>query len=223
MDIFISSFIAGSVQTIIGHPFDTLKTYIQLGKPITNKINIFHLYRGSLPALYSGCFQNGVLFTIHQKIYDKTNNHFIAGCIGGSISSIIVSPLEYFKCNLQKDTIANNSVYKLNFNNLINKNIWKGFRYTLYRDSIGLGIYFYSYHLFEKDLGVFNSGGIAGLLSWIYSYPFDKIKTLNQCNLHYNVNSSYSLYSLYKGFTLVAIRSILVNSCLFSVFKLLNT
>lgn len=28
-NIFISSFIAGSVQTILGHPFDTLKTRMQ--------------------------------------------------------------------------------------------------------------------------------------------------------------------------------------------------
>lgn len=220
MDIFISSFIAGSVQTLIGHPFDTLKTQIQINK--FNKLNKFiylsQLYRGAIPSLYAGCFQNGILFTIHQIIYDKINNHFISGTIAGSLSAIIISPLEYFKCNLQNLHQNNYNKYDLNLTNLYNKNIWKGFKYTLYRDSIGLGIYFYSYHLFEKDYGVFYSGGIAGLLSWIYSYPFDTIKTLEQCN--YNNKIIYN--NLYKGFSIVAIRSILVNSCLFSVFEYLK-
>ena len=202
--IFIISFIAGSMQTIVGHPFDTIKTKIQLNNKnlqLNNKNLYTSLYAGFYPALLSGCIQNAYIFTIHDEINKITNNHFISGAISGVSTSFVVSPLENIKCNLQ-----NKTKFKL-------KNLFSGLKYTIYRDSIGLGIYFFIYNKLEKNYGSFLSGGFAGLLSWIYSYPFDTIKTRIQTNNNLNLYNN-----LYKGFTIVAIRSFIVNSFIFMTY-----
>ena len=59
-DIIKSSFIAGIAQTVIGHPFDTIKTYkqveykkttIEITQKIVKKNGLFFLYRGYFPPL----------------------------------------------------------------------------------------------------------------------------------------------------------------------------
>ena len=43
-NVIYSSFIAGSIQTILGHPFDTVKTRIQLYNT-SYKNTIYHLFK----------------------------------------------------------------------------------------------------------------------------------------------------------------------------------
>jgi solute carrier family 25 carnitine/acylcarnitine transporter 20/29 len=202
MDVFWSSFIAGSLQTIIGHPFDTIKTRIQLNHHFSYK----YLYRGAFPNLISGCIQNGILFSFHHYCYSHLDYHFLSGVCSGTISSLFVSPLELLKCQLQS-TGKMNGLY-----------LTKGLSSTIARDSIGIGIYFSTYHHLKEELHLdsFWSGGFAGIASWIYSYPIDVIKTRIQCDKMINCKN------LYVGFHIVIIRSFLVNSSIFYVFDKLK-
>ena len=55
---YFKGFIVGTTQTLVGHPFDTIKTRIQ----INNKIKFFQLYRGIIFPLLSHSITNSILF-----------------------------------------------------------------------------------------------------------------------------------------------------------------
>ena len=114
-------------------------------------------------------------------------NHIYSGFVSGIISSIIMCPVELIKLKFQNNLYKNNLNNKLTFNHLYKSykqkqfKLYNGFPLTLARDSIGFSIYFGSYnYLQSKKNDPLINGGIAGMLSWIYSFPFDTIKTIQQ-------------------------------------------
>ena len=52
-----------------------------------------------------------------------------------------------------------------------------GFSATLMRESLAGSLYFGTYNYIRKDYNSFTSGSIAGVTSWLFTYPFDVIKT----------------------------------------------
>lgn len=234
-NVFLSSFIAGSVQTLIGHPFDTIKTRMQLNnissknviKDIVKNEGIKALYKGSITPLLSGCIQNGILFTSENFLHKYSKNNFLTGFIAGSLSSFVISPAELIKCHIQNNKSRH---IKLNeVKSLLNEkriNLYCGLTSTLLRDSFGLGVYFGTYNLLQKNKNnPLLNGGISGVLSWIVSYPFDVIKTKKQIsNNDYsyiikNINASQYI----KGLNIVLLRSFIVNAGIFYTYESLLT
>jgi len=228
MDIFINSFIAGITQTMIGHPFDTVKTIKQM-YPHKYEIKIIsdiyktkgplYFYRGYFYPLIGGCFQNSFIFTLENKFDKYFKNTFYSGFISGGISGVIMTPAEYIKCNMQLN--KNLNYYSFNF-----KNCYKGLYLTFLRDSFGFSIYFSSYKYFKNinDNPLIN-GGLAGVFSWIYSYPIDTIKTKYQAsnNSIFDIINKTSYFELTAGMKVMLIRSFCVNSAIFYTFDYLNS
>ena len=230
-NVIIPSFIAGSFQTLIGHPFDTIKTRIQLKNKnaifLTKKLikteGILSLYKGGSFPLLGGCFLNSILFSTEHQLLNLCNqDHFYSGFVSGILSSFVMCPVELIKCKFQ------NKITKLTFNDLYKSYQYKQFKLynglplTLTRDSIGFSIYFGSYNYLQtiRNDPLIN-GGVAGMLSWIYSYPFDTIKTIQQTN-DLNFKKAYKslkFKQLNKGIHLVLIRSFLVNAGIFYSFE----
>ena len=150
-------------------------------------------------------------------------------------------PIELIKCKFQNNLYNKNNIY--NKNNLYNKNnpinkltfkklynsyqqkqfkLYNGLFLTLARDSIGFSIYFGSYnYLQSKKNNSLLNGGIVGMLSWIYSYPFDTIKTIQQTH-DLSFKQAYQTIKfkqLIKGIHIVIIRSFLVNAGIFYSFE----
>jgi len=153
---------SGFVQTIVSHPLDTIKTRIQC-----NNLHYHGLYKGCMPNLLTNMTQNSMLFSCHSYLYNQSFDHFTSGVVAGSLSSLLINPLELWKIRLQN-----------NKRMCFFSESFKGLRYTFMRDSIGVGIYFFSYHGIKESYDdSFMCGGIAGVLSWVYSYPFDVMKS----------------------------------------------
>ena len=226
-NVFIDSFLAGITQTLIGHPFDTIKTIKQMNpnkynttilKETIKKNGILYLYRGYFPPLIGGCLQNSIVFTLENYFNKYIPNTLMCGFLSGVGSAIVMTPSEYIKCNLQ----INN---KLKIKNIINDNLYKGIGLTLIRDSIGFSIYFTSYRYLQKKYNnPLINGGISGVLSWIYSYPIDTIKTkyqvTNKSIIQIIKNTSYKNYT--SGMLVMLLRSFIVNAGIFYTFEKLQ-
>ena len=232
-NIFISGFIAGGVQTILGHPFDTLKTRMQIYKlplisilqKMVKKEGIKSFYKGSLTPMVSGCIQNSIVFTSENYFQKYIKNNFFTGFLAGTLSSFVVSPAELIKCQIQNNMDKHITIMdacKLMKRKKIN--LYCGLELTMIRDSFGLGTYFGSYnYLQKKQNNPFFNGGIAGVLSWIVSYPFDVIKTKKQItNQSYRyILSNINSKQLVRGLNIVIIRSFIVNAGIFYTYETL--
>lgn len=230
-NVAYSGFMAGGVQTIIGHPYDTVKTRIQIFDNnykdtiinIYKKEGIRSFYKGGLVPFISGCFQNCILFSVEDYCQKYFKEHYITGCIAGSISTITTSPAELIKCHIQENKSKHLKVKEV-MNILKQKNISlsTGFLSTLIRESGGFSIYFSSYnYLQDKYNNPLINGGIAGALSWIYSYPIDVIKTQKQLynNSYKNIIRNIKYRNYIKGMDIMLLRSLIVNAGIFYTYE----
>ena len=239
-NISYASFIAGSAQTLFGHPFDTLKTFKQVNPNLSlNQVyknhikkngGLKYLYRGSISPFIGGCLQNCFIFStehITNKWIEKINgnqnpilNSFYSGFLAGGFTSLIISPTELIKCQQQVNPlIKTKEIIKTT-------PIFRGFNLTFLRDSIGFGIYFSSYqYLQNENNNPLLNGGIAGVLSWSYSYPTDVIKTQYQINPKITIKEILKKTKLnnYKaGLGIMLARAFVVNAAIFYTFELLK-
>lgn len=230
-DVLISSFVAGSLQTIVGHPFDTIKTRMQIYDVKAKKciINIFKkegitsFYKGAISPFIVGCFQNCMSFGIENYFRSYYNNNFITGFISGSINSFFINPAELIKCHIQNERGKH-----LNFKETIiilqrkKINCQTGLVSTFIRESFGCSIYFGSYNYLKKkyDEPLFN-GGIAGVLGWLYTYPIDVLKTKKQISndSYYKIVSKLKFNNYFQGLGIMLFRSFFTNACIFFAYE----
>ena len=205
MSEFLCGALSGMTQTIVGHPFDTIKTRIQN----KNKIiwNFKNLYKGVSYPLLSSTFINAGLFGIYDKSYKYTNNSYLSGFIAGSTMTPFITPFELLKVREQ-----NHCKKKIK--------LWRGFLPTLCRESIGTSIYFGTYFkLKQKTNNVLFSGGLSGFLSWFFTYPIDTIKTRIQSDDTMTIKKAIRIGKFWGGFTACASRCIIVNALGFYVYE----
>jgi hypothetical protein len=201
----------GIVQTIIGYPFDTIKTNIQIKqnkkchkiiKYIYLKNGVKGFYKGWQYPFFTSVFCNSIFFGGYDFLKKKYNmNPFINGFIMGFIGGIIIQPFEVFKCQLQT-----NQPLKL-------KHFNKGLFWTCIRESVASSIYFGVFESLKLNSeNTFLNGGIAGISSHLFSYPLDTIKTIK------NLDLKIKPQSLLKGLEITLIRSFLVNSLILTIY-----
>ena len=168
---FLAGILAGFNGTIVGHPFDTLKTRYQVGKSIDLKLNfnlIKQLYRGILPPLLtSGGIQSiNFLFYENFRIRLKSigmqynvsllNNDistiFIAGSCSGSLVSIISNPISIIKIRQQVDSLGNvKECIKDVYNHTGMKGFYRGYGPMLVLDA-SRGLYFAIYEVMKRSV-----------------------------------------------------------------------
>ena len=203
---FYSGFISGVAQTIIGHPLDTIIVYKQTGKNI-NDIKFKNIYKGVQYPLFTSGLIASLCFGINHNIYEYTQNHYVSGCITGLSTSIIISPIELYKIRSQK--LKSNKI-----------NPFIGLKPTLIREAIASSIYFGLYNtLKDNNMPILLSGGIAGCISWVFSYPVDVIKTRIQSGECNTIKQSIKMGNLWSGISLCLIRAFIVNSVGFYTYE----
>ena len=208
MNEFYLGTLVGVVQTIIGHPLDTLKTNFQNRSKINLKKNIIRkLYSGVTYPLVSSVITSGFIFYSNDYFNKKLDNHFYSGFITGMTCTPLINFLEVFKVKAQIGLKNKFSNFNL------------GISATLARESLGTGIYFGTYHYLRKNNNCFTSGSCAGLLSWALTYPIDAIKTRLQTGDSKTWRQAINKGNLTSGITVCLIRSFIVNGTSFTIYE----
>lgn len=209
---YIKGGLIGVSQTIIGHPFDTIKVLQQNNIKINQSILKPKILLSGIkyPIIISTAY-NSAIFGLYSFFNKNNMSKFQSGFLSGALMSIVLNPFEYYKIN-----------YQLLENKKQNK-IWRGIHFTMARESIATGIYFQNYYfLKEKNISPFIAGGIAGCNSWIVTYPIDTIKTRYQSNHNFLIKDIVNQKNIYKGITFCLIRAFLVNGVSFSLYDILT-
>ena len=210
MEHYYAGLISGLFQTLIGHPFDTYKTWrqnsSQLKKP---NMSLQNLYKGIKYPLVQAPFLCGIGFGVYDNIYSQTKSTYIAGSISGLIGSLIMTPLDYYKIKRQQQLT---DVYW--------KNSYKNLRIVAMREVPANTIYFTTYNkMREKDVPIMLSGSIAGTTSWLLTYPLDTIKTKMQAGITRSISETIKQGKLWVGVKPCLIRAFFVNGIGFYVYE----
>lgn len=196
------AFINGGIQTLIGHPLDTLKTWKQSNLKLN--LNIKNLYRGiSYPLLTNSIVCHIQFNLMCYKMDNKIKNYLSTGIFSG----LILTPIEYYKIRRQ---------------NKLPIKLPHGYMITLLREVPGCFIYFGILQNFKKISGIesdFLAGGSAGLISWLLTYPIDSIKTNIQSDLTF---SQAIKKPLFKGLNYCIVRAFIANSIGYYCYVNLN-
>jgi hypothetical protein len=154
----VPGFLSGTIQTIIGHPLDTLKIWKQ------NNVTSYprNIFSGIKYPLITGTFVTGLQFASYNWLNKYSNSDLLCGGFSGIFTGLFFSPIDKYKIQSQLGTT------KSQF----------GVTSCLMREIPAGAIYFGSYSFFrDKQYSVLSSGAIAGASSWFLTYPLDIIKT----------------------------------------------
>jgi len=239
---YLNGGISGMVGILLSHPVDTIKTHIQTGHKLnTFKPSFTNLYKGISAPLIGVGIEKAIVFGTYNYIHSKTDNIPLSGAISGLMASLVVTPYERIKILKQNSQV-------IAFRDLNIRFLYKGFTPTFFREMPGFAIYFTTYEYLKKKTFTdhdkkidytrsFIYGGIAGVTSWIFIYPQDKIKTILQSQLHSGIEktSSNTIKSIintiyknggikhfYSGFGWAAARAVLLHSGTFCMMEYLS-
>lgn len=218
---YINGSIVGISQVIVGHPFDTMKVYVQKNNTIKN-FNIVNSFRGIRYPILLSTFSNAGLFGIYSTLYANGYSYFTSGLLSGLSMSLIMNPFEFWKVQAQ----INPKLYKINKKKPLYKKIklsYSGVIYMTPREALGNAIYFSTYfNLREYNIKPFFAGGLAGTTSWILTYAIDTLKTRKQANPTWKFIECYKAGPLYRGLFFCLMRAFLANGTSFVVYDYLN-
>lgn len=194
---FYAGYMSGMVGTIIGHPFDVLKTSMQVDRLhlrgsyqlIFKQYGIRGFYKGILPPLFGRAPLKGVLYAGYNGFNNlitptSKRGSYLYMALCGGLSGIVSSP---FSSVMELNKITNQRNEKL-FNYLRANGgyyLIKGIKETMYRECPYYIVYFPLYHYLKSQcethhISIFWAGGFAGTIPWIITYPLDVIKTQNK-------------------------------------------
>lgn len=204
--------------TILSSPFDTVKTRLQSGmysntfecfnKTFKNE-GIIGLYRSSTIPMFSHIIKRLYQFHLFNYLTKNCNiNPYISGLICGTTGSILCTPLQMIKVNIQSTT---RSEYKNSFQFTSNlytnqglRGFYKGIQINCLKDGLFSCLFLGNYNImklyFENTwYNNFLLGGISNSLSWTILIPLDYIKTQIQIDSTNKKNISNILVNIHKN------------------------
>lgn len=163
----VAGVMSGVNGTIIGHPFETLKTRLQVGKLLTDtRLNaglVRQLYRGVLPPLLTTGAMNSIHFSLYEYIRNRVHNSNIGmdrnnittiglcGAASGMMVTLGTNPISIIKIRQQ---VASEQGMAKVIGDIYKQSGMKGF----YRGAAAMlpldafrGLYFVFYELFKTQ------------------------------------------------------------------------
>lgn len=239
--------IAGIAETIICHPIDVIKTYMQQKRnskswpihTIYQKQGWSGFYRGIDSMMVSIPFKNAFRFGCYEFLSEWfSSNRMINGVITGCLEFIIINPLDVCKIRVQAQyhsTYDRPIRYKNGFDALIKiirqegwYTLYRGSSLTILRQGINQGTNFYVfYHLKEEYPKAPHAllGLISGCIGPILNNPIDVIRTRTPLygSVHEAVNSVQHWTDMYKGLGMRLLRIGPGQAITFTVYEYMKT
>ncbi|KAK7335940.1 hypothetical protein VNO80_28087 [Phaseolus coccineus] len=257
----ISGYPLDTLRVMQQNSFNTASAFSILRNVLANE-GPTALYRGMAAPLASVTFQNAMVFQIYailsrafsssDLVNDPPSYKGVAlgGFCSGAIQSMLLSPVELVKIRVQLQNTGKSKKGPMG----VAKNIWKmeglggiyrGVGITMLRDAPAHGLYFWTYEYAREKLHpgcrrsgeeslntMLVSGGLAGVVSWVLSYPLDVIKTRLQAQtpstqkyrgildcLRKSVREEgYEV--LWRGLGTAVTRAFVVNGAIFSAYEI---
>ena len=225
---FLSGGSTAIPKIIIGYPFETLKTRVQINDTnfrtelLKFRNNPLNIYKGSGLFLISSFLKRSIQFTVFEEINIHSNS-FVAGICGGVVSSALTNPVNIIKTNLQGKSEMKNTVecIKILYSKSGFNSFNKGYKINIIRDTLFsgcfLGTYGYFRNVFPKEPKFYALSGIlASTTTWSILIPFDTYRTLLQINSNKTISEINNKIienpiKLWKGFNIMLFRSIPIN------------
>lgn len=213
---FIGGWVGGAAGVLAGYPLDTVKVKIQTSTPgtyrgtfdclrqVAAKEGVKGLYRGMSSPLLGVAGINAITFGVNAQVLknlsdpDSIGSVTLAGASAGLIQTAIVSPMELIKTQMQ---VCGQSDIGGAVSNILQKagvqGLFRGLAVTATREVPAFAAYFSSYELIVRNFGdstgmILFGGGMAGVFSWIFTYPQDVIKSRLQAD-------SFGDKQIYRG------------------------
>lgn len=227
---FVAGCIGGCAGVLVGHPFDTVKVRLQTQctlKPMYK--GTFHCFisiikNESMSGLYKGMSSpmaglaaiNAIVFGVYGNILRSLPNpnslcsQFVAGVSTGVVQSLVCSPMELAKIQMQIQGQGQPKHYfpfwkrpQPFYNSPLDclfkiyrldgmRGLFRGLCATALRDAPAFGVYFAGYEYLTQiftdsngdvnTIGLIMAGGLAGVLSWVVVYPVDVLKSRLQAD-----------------------------------------
>ena len=221
MEIIFAGLSAGIASTLVGFPLDSLKVLkqgTQYQRVCHGKIHMFDFYRGIRFPLMQNIILSSVVTWNYKKYEKKMDNKLLASFYLSLIETFLVCPIDKFKIMSQQHVPISFTL----------RNIQKSFKdlpIVALRKIPGTTIYFFTYQSLtaqfehKTNTTTFISGSIAGLFSWIFTYPIDTIKTRIQGETSPTISHAIKRGMLWKGISFCLFRACIVNGVYFSVFE----
>jgi solute carrier family 25 carnitine/acylcarnitine transporter 20/29 len=207
------------------------------------------LYHGIKYPLISTMIGTTFMFGNYSSLLDVTGNKFLSASITGILGSFFITPFDYYKIKNQtlEDTKNILQINKIN-SNKHNKQFYsekyliqskqltnstysrftrfslpqfRGLTLTMFRESIAIPIYFISFETlyYEYKWHPFLAGGVAGLNSWLFTYPLDTLKSRRQLYPYKSLKEITGMGALYKGLGITLMRGFIVNGSSFYFYS----
>uniref|UniRef100_A0A3B5PWS9 Mitochondrial basic amino acids transporter n=1 Tax=Xiphophorus maculatus TaxID=8083 RepID=A0A3B5PWS9_XIPMA len=228
---------------------------------IVRQESAFGLYKGIGSPMMGLTFINAIVFGVQGNTMrllgeDTPTHQFLAGAAAGTLQCIICCPMELAKTRMQmqgtgQKKSSSKKLYKNSLDCLLHiyrreglPGIYRGMVTTLVREMPGFGMYFWTYAVLSQSLGcepsdsymipkLLFSGGMAGIASWLVTYPADVIKSRLQADGVGRVNQYSSIadcvrqsvrkegYMVFtRGLTSTVLRAFPVNAATFATVTL---
>lgn len=225
MNEYILGNLVGISQTILGYPFDTLKTNIQNRHTIKPfLVRPLSLYTGVRYPMINSMIGTTFMFGNYNSLLEYTNNKLISASITGFLGAFIITPLDYFKIHRQSQlTHTNPHTNPYPYKSII-KSAYNGLWLTIIRESISIPAYFLTFDImyYEWKMPAFFAGACAGVNSWFITYPIDTLKTRRQLFNNKSLKELLVMGRLYNGLGITLIRAVIVNGINFELYTLLK-
>ena len=168
----VAGSMSGMAAILVCHPFDVLRTNIQLHstQPVSSIMKstfiggFSTLYKGITGPFFAQGLYKSIIFasnTFSQSYLFSSNNYltsiFMGGMLAGAINSLVVSPVEIIRTRqIFSNTSQGSNQYLSVVRDIYKRNgisgFWIGIIPTIIRDAPGMGFYMISFDLVKKFL-----------------------------------------------------------------------